>query len=196
MQIDNIKNILLEVDDKRDNRGTTSHKFKQDVIEFFMPLDLNECIEVGTADGHTTRILSYLFKSVVTIELNQSEIDKAVNLNRDRNNIEYLHGSAYESDWGLNSKFDVAFIDCVHQYDYVKSDFLKCMDLGAQYFIFDDYGLNESLPSVKVFVDEYVANGTLEVINYIGEQAGAKLWKKYNREDALVDWEGIICKRK
>ena len=191
-----IKNILLEVDDKRDNRGTTSHKFKRELLEFFDKIQLNNCIEVGTASGHTTRILSYLFNEVVTIELNENEIRSAQALNKDCTNIEYLHGNAYETDWALDKTFDVAFIDCVHQYDFVKSDFTKCYELGVQYFVFDDYGLNEQLPSVKVFVDEMVDNGTLEIIKFIGEFTGTKLWKKYNREDALIDWEGVICKRK
>ena len=196
MERKSIESILLEVDDKRDNRGTTSHKFKQELLEFFDKMQLNNCIEVGTASGHTTRILSYLFSKVVTIELNENEIRNAQTLNKDRSNIEYLHGNAYDSDWGLDKIFDIAFIDCVHQYDFVKSDFNRCKELGATYFVFDDYGLNESSPSVKVFVDEMVSNGTLEIVKFIGEGTGTKLWKKYNREDALIDWEGVICKRK
>ena len=55
----NIDTILSEVQDKRDNRSTTSYKFKKDIIDFFSPLKLKNCIEVGTANGDTTRILSY-----------------------------------------------------------------------------------------------------------------------------------------
>jgi len=189
-----IKNILLEVDDKRDARSTTSHKFKQELLEFFNGMDLTNCIEVGTASGHTTRILSYLFDRVITIEQNDAEIQKARTLNKDRTNIEYLQGDAYNTDWGIDGTFDIAFIDCVHQYDFVKSDFDRCKKLGAKYFVFDDYGLNEVRPSVKVFVDEMVSNGTLEIVKFIGEPAGTKLWEKYNRQDALVDWEGVIIK--
>ena len=69
------------------------------------------------------------------------------------------------------------------------------MSLGAQYFIFDDYGLNETLPSVKAFVDEYIENNILENITFIGETKGTKLWEKYGRDDALVDFEGIIYKK-
>ena len=39
-----------------------------------------------------------------------------------------------------------------------------------------------------------VSNGTLEIVKFIGEPAGTKLWEKYNRQDALVDWEGVIIK--
>ena len=188
-----IKDILLEVDDKRDDRSTTSHKFKQELLEFFNDKKLINCIEVGTASGHTTRILSYLFDKVITIEQNNNEIQKARALNEDRTNIEYLHGDAYNTDWGIDETFDIAFIDCVHQYAFVKSDFDRCKKLGAKYFVFDDYGLNESLPSVKMFVDDMVRNGELEIVKFIGEPSGTKLWKKYNREDALVDWEGVIA---
>ena len=95
----NIDTILSEVQDKRDNRSTTSHKFKKDIIDFFSPLKLKNCIEVGTANGDTTRILSYLFGNVTTIELNENEINKARKLNKDRTNIEYLHGKAFDRDW-------------------------------------------------------------------------------------------------
>jgi hypothetical protein len=34
----------------------------------------------------------------------------------------------------------------------------------------------------------------LEVIKYIGEPKNTKLWKKFSREDKLIDWEGVITK--
>jgi len=186
--------IFQNIPDKRDYKGTTSLKFKQELLEFFEPLKLNNCIEVGTAYGHTTRILSYLFNKVVTIELNERYIDAARELNKDRVNIEYLQGDAYGTDWNIDKKFDIAFIDCNHQYDQVKKDFINCRKLGVKFFVFDDYGLDESTPSVKIFVDECINNRELEVVKYIGEPKGSQLWKKYNRNDELVDWEGIICK--
>ena len=192
----NIDTILSEVQDKRDNRSTTSYKFKKDIIDFFSPLKLKNCIEVGTSNGNTTRILSYLFDNVTTIELQISEINKAKELNKDRTNIEYLHGDAYKSDWGLDKKYDVAFIDAVHFYDFVKQDFENCLALGAKYFVFDDYGLAyNASPCVKPFVDDCIKNNILENITFIGEPKGTKLWEKYNRDDALVDFEGIICKK-
>lgn len=191
-----IIHILNEVGDKRDDRHTTSHKFKKELSDFFSDINLKTCIEVGTASGNTTRILSYLFERVVTIELNEKSISAARILNSDRNNIEYLHGNAYESDWDLKENFEVAFIDCVHQYDFVASDYNKCKSLGAKYFIFDDYGLNESTPSVKAFVDSMVEKNHLEIVKYIGEPKGTKLWKKFSREDELIDWEGVITKIK
>jgi len=190
----NITQILSEIKDKRDERITTTFKFKEDLINFFFPLNLKNCIEVGTAHGDTTRILSYIFEHVTTLEIDNGSINKARQLNHDRNNIDYLQGNVYESDWGLDKKYDVAFIDAVHQYDFVKQDFQNCLALGAKYFIFDDYGLDESSPSVKVFVDECLSNKTLEKITFIGEDRGTKLWEKYNRNDSLVAPEGIICK--
>jgi len=192
-----INKILSEVQDKRDERNTTSLKMKEDLINFFSPLNLNNCIEVGTSNGNTTRILSYLFDNVTTIELQISEINKAQKLNNDRTNIEYLHGDAYKSDWGLDKKYDVAFIDANHFYDFVKQDYENCSALGVKYFVFDDYGLAyNASPCVKPFIDDMVSDGTLEIVKFIGEPAGTQLWKKYNREDALVDWEGVITVEK
>ena len=57
--------------------------------------------------------------------------------------------------------------------------------------MFDDYGLPENTPSVKVAVEQAVMNGFLKVVKYIGEPAG----EEPRRGRKLVDWEGVICQR-
>ena len=114
--------MLDNIPDKRVDKNTTSLKFKQDVIDFFTDKKLNNCIEVGTNKGYTTRILSSIFKQVITMEYSPNLVDIARQTNSDRTNIEYLQGDVYNSDWGLESDYDVAFIDCNHDYEYVKQD--------------------------------------------------------------------------
>ena len=41
--------ILNNVPDKRVDKNTTSLKLKQDIIEYFEPLKLERCIEIGTS---------------------------------------------------------------------------------------------------------------------------------------------------
>ena len=53
--------IFDNVPDKRQDKNTTSLKFKRDLIEFFGE-DYKDktCLEIGTHRGYTTKILSSL----------------------------------------------------------------------------------------------------------------------------------------
>ena len=61
-----------------------------------------------------------------------------------------------------------------------------------QYIVFDDYGLPEDKPCVKVAVDEFIKNNNIEDITYIGEPKGSE--PRIGRP--LIDWEGVIIKVK
>ena len=54
--------ILTEVPDKRNEKNTTSLKFKKDLIDYLGD-DYKDktCLEIGTHKGYSTRILSSLF---------------------------------------------------------------------------------------------------------------------------------------
>ena len=55
--------VLKNIPEKNlDNKGTTSLKWKKDVIDFFTGKNIDKCLEIGTHKGHSTRILSELFK--------------------------------------------------------------------------------------------------------------------------------------
>lgn len=185
-------NILDNIPDKRVDRTTTSLKFKQDLIEFFRPLNLNNCLEIGTCYGYSTFVLSNIFESVVTIDIAMSNLTRAMDFNKSNTNITYLLGDSTNSDYDVDIKFDVAFIDANHSYEYVVQDIKQSIKYGSDnlYIIFDDYGLPETIPAVKVAVDEYIQNGTLHVVKYIGEPKGSE--PRIGRP--LVDWEGIITK--
>lgn len=187
----NYTDFLTGIPDKRVDKNTTSLKFKQDLIDFFYPLQLKNCVEVGTSLGYSTRVLSFLFDDVTTIDIEYQNIQKALSFNSDRSNITFLHGNASESDWGIDIKYDVSFIDANHSYAHVISDAEQSIRNGIDhmYIVFDDYGLPESTPSVKMAVDEMLSNGTLKLIKYIGEPAG----NEPRQGRPLIDWEGIIC---
>lgn len=187
----NYTDFLTGIPDKRVDKNTTSLKFKQDLIDFFYPLQLKNCVEVGTSLGYSTRILSFLFNNVTTIDIEYQNIQKALSFNSDRSNITFLHGNASESDWSTDIKYDVSFIDADHSYAHVISDTEQSIRNGIDnmYIVFDDYGLPESTPSVKMAVDEMISNGTIKLIKHIGEPAGNE--PRIGRP--LIDWEGIIC---
>jgi hypothetical protein len=187
----NYTDILNGIPDKRVDKNTTSLKFKQDLINFFQPLHMKNCVEIGTSLGYSTRVLSFLFDNVTTIDIDYQNIQKACSFNSDRGNITFLHGNASDSDWDADIKFDVSFIDANHLYDYVISDAKQSIKYGVDnmYIVFDDYGLPDSVPAVKMAVDEMISNDILKVIKYIGEPAGNE--PRIGRP--LIDWEGVIC---
>jgi len=184
--------ILNKVPDKRVDKNTTSLKFKEDIIKFFEPLNLTNCIEIGTSMGYSTYILSHIFKNVTTVDIDMNNIQEAIKFNSDRKNIEFLYGDSTQSEWDDTIKYDMAFIDADHSYNAVISDAKKCIQYGTDkmYIVFDDYGLPESVPAVKMAVDEMINSNILQVVKYIGEPSGSE--PRLGRP--LVDWEGIICK--
>ena len=198
MKIKTIDEILNEiVEDKVDNPTTTSFKFKTDLWNFFNSIPNSEkmnCVEFGTHKGQTTRVLSFLFKTVYTINL-PGHFDKAKELNGDRRNIEY---------WGMDltdkrtypftltfkhNPVSVIFIDAIHTFDGVIDDFTrsKHFDLTDDvYFIFDDYGLYDD---VRHAVDQLIYLNQLEKVQEIGHERG------YTFENrTLKESEGLICK--
>ena len=184
--------ILKNIPDKRLDRTTTSLKFKQDLIDFFEPLNLDNCLEIGTCYGYSTHVLSKLFKHVVTIDIDISNINRAIEFNKSNKNIIYLLGDSVGTDYDVDFKFDISFIDANHSYTYVINDVNQSIKYGkdSMYIVFDDYGLPESIPAVKVAVDELINNNILEFVKYIGEPLG----NEPRIGKPLVDWEGIITK--
>jgi tRNA A58 N-methylase Trm61 len=181
---------------------TTTHKFKDDLLDYFGDEFKNKnCLEVGTFQGHTTRILSFLFNKVITIDINQEWVDLARNLNEDRNNIEYYIGDIY--DWivpGVTSLYydtfkdeevDVVFIDAIHKYHQVVFDTINSIKtFGNIHLVYDDYGL---LDEVKAAVDDMINTGMIEVVQYIGGQKD-ELVNPTSVNKYLKDREGVICK--
>jgi len=185
-----MKEILNTVPDKRIDKNTTSLKLKEDIIEFFEDKKLENCIEIGTSAGYSTYILSHIFNNVTTVDIDINNIQRAIQFNVDRTNITFLHGDSTACEWDASLKYDMAFIDADHSYTAVISDVKKCIQYGTSnmYIVFDDYGLPETKPCVKVAVDELIKNGTLKLVKYIGEPKGSE--PRIGRP--LIDWEGII----
>lgn len=191
-----IQDLLSEPgqEDKKQNFSTTSLQFKKDVWDFFS-LDPRSkewsCVEFGTHKGQTTRILSFLFDQIYTINL-PGHFDSARELNSDRTNIQYVEFDLYSGgSLAINRVIDVFFIDANHEYNNVMTDvdtvksLLRCPEA---YIIFDDYGGHIG---VNIAVNDLVDNGELEIVKYIGHGKGHSFGG--NPERILRDWEGVIC---
>ena len=183
-------NILNEVKHKDTAKYTTSRKFKTDILDNFLNEEYKDktILELGTSQGMSTRMLSYVFKKVFTVEWDDWNIKQAKKHCKGRDNIEFIKADLYGEEWDL-PKPDVVFIDAGHTYDNVKSDIENCLKhFDDLIFIFDDYGLPPG--DVKKAIHEKVNNGLLKINKFIGEKpedlvhaAGTKFF----------DMEGVIC---
>jgi len=190
------QNIDLLLDslneDKHTNPHTTSDKFKSDVWDFFKDFNDQVCIEFGTHKGQTTKILSYCFKHVYTVNRNLQSFATAKMLNIGIENITYVPFDLYtEQELGVE-KSNVFMIDAGHKYPEVIHDIDRCIRMSADgdsYIIFDDYGLNTHEENVKVAVDESIDKNKIEIVKKIGYQKGHEFAHKF-----LKDSEGLICR--
>ena len=185
--------IMKNLPDKLTSKTTTSLKWKSDLIDYFRDDKFKEMkiLEVGSSLGHSTRILSYLFKKVIALDNLPERHIKARKLNHDRDNVDYVVMDVYNEPWKFE-QVELVFIDCVHEYAHIKSD----IDNSIKHFnkpilVFDDYGL---FPDLKKAIDEYINDGTLELLTYLGQPEGTHYPKTMNK--VLKDWEGIVCQVK
>ena len=91
--MNDIESLLKLVPEKFEWRNTTSKKFKYDVYNFFNKDEFKNlsCLEIGCAKGHTTLILSKLFKNVYGINAYEAvTIDILNSLKLRSNNKKYL----------------------------------------------------------------------------------------------------------
>ena len=190
------QNIDLLLDsineDKHTNLHTTSDKFKSDVWSFFKDFNDQVCIEFGTHKGQTTKILSYCFKHVYTINKNLQSFATAKMLNVGIENITYVPFDLYSQEELDIEKSNVFMIDAGHKYPEVIYDIDRCIQMSADgdsYIIFDDYGLNTHEENVKVAVDESIDKNKIEIVKKIGYQKGHEFAHKF-----LKDSEGLICR--
>ena len=94
----------------------------------------------------------------------------------------------YREPWNFE-QMDVVFIDCVHDYQHIKSDIDNTLNsFNKPILVFDDYGL---FPDLKQAIDEYINSGKLKILKRIGNYPGTIYPKTKNK--ILKDREGLIC---
>lgn len=186
--------ILSDIPDKSVWKTTTSHFFKIGLAQFLSSnnfLDL-DWIEIGAAQGMTTNFLSFLAKSIVSVEIVSENCKKIKSLNLD--NVVIKNKNLYSrdfSDYMSTSKFDAAFIDAVHIKENVLSDIQNCLLSGVKIFVFDDYGAFQDVKdSVQEFLEDLVRSEKKYSLTYIGMPPGMEFPNTTFK--VLQDWEGVI----
>ena len=188
---DKVRNLLNGLPDKTESKTTTSLKFKADFIDFFDKEEYKDMkvLEVGSSLGHSTGMLSYLFKKVIALDSLYERHEQSKKLNSGSDNIEYVVMDVYNQPWNFEP-MDIVFIDCVHDYAHVKSDIDNSLNSFGKGTIiaFDDYGL---FPELKQAIDEYVDRGQFKVLKKIGQLKDT--YFPTTQFKVLKDYEGIIC---
>ena len=164
---------------------TISTEFRNDIIDYFKDKKGLNCLEVGTYKGYTTEILSELFDNVIGLEL----LDHHIKDCKKFKNVEIRKFDVYKDKWNFKN-IDVSFIDCGHDYNLCKSDLDNSLKIrGIKYIIFDDYGVWKG---VKQVVNEYIDNGILEKVKFMGLNKNIP----DGMGNLINDNEGILCKVK
>ena len=191
-----IDQLLLEIgEDKHQNLTTTSFKFKRDFWNFFQDFKGKTAIEFGTHKGQTTRIMSFLFDKVHTV--NNTDNEKSKELNADRANIVHHNFNLYSSDrLPVVDIIDVALIDAGHTYAEVIYDINRIISMNCSeecYIVFDDYG---SIPDVRRAIDHAINMRYLEQVQEIGHSKGHNFGNgtKGGPDRILAGPEGLITK--
>jgi len=190
----NFEEIISGIPDKRQRKSTTSLVFKKDLWDFLSKNKFSVALEIGTAQGFTTRIISQFVSKMYTIDNNMDTINSAEKNNEKYcDNITYIYGDAYDRkfrDMDID-KIDLCFIDAVHDYKHVMYDIGTAIhqSSNALTIVFDDYGM---YPEVKKAIDDLVKQGAMDVVQKIGEVAG----QSPRAGKTLKDSEGIICSGK
>ena len=182
-------------EDKIDNLATTSFKFKTDIWDFFQNYTDKTAVEFGTHKGQTTRVLSFLFKKVYTININDNAAAKE--LNSDRDNIIYIDNFNLYAGHKLpiEDSISMYLIDAGHTYKDVITDINTAFSLHCEndcYIVFDDYGLEQYKDHVHKAVNQAFNMGVLSYVKGIGHETGYNFGGHPPR--ILHNYEGLITK--
>ena len=120
----NNDDILNKMSHKDTAGYTTSKKMKRDILDIFRNDKFKDktIVEIGASQGHSSLLLSYIFKKVISVEWDDWNLEQAKTLNKNRKNVEFVKMDLYNSDWSqfLPKDVDVVFIDADHRYENVK----------------------------------------------------------------------------
>lgn len=194
-----ITEVLNEIgEDKTQNLSTTSFKFKSDVWDFFQGFENKIAVEFGTHKGQTSRVLSYLFSKVHTV--NYQDNSEAMRLNVDRTNINYISNFNLYTNQVLpiTDTISMFFVDGGHRYEEIVYDINRVTQMNCEsdcYLLFDDYGSTIN-PGIKQAVTLAVNSNVLEIVKFIGHESGYNFGNaiKGGPDRILVDYEGVITK--
>ena len=194
----NLENILDAIEnlntvpDKHQWKTTTSKLFKVNLLQFLFNKNKMKWVELGSAQGHTTMILSSVAESVLAIDFDNENCKKieALGISNIETKSFDLYSSTFE-DFMKKNKFDAALIDAVHDEEHVNTDISNCRNAGVKLFVFDDYG---GFAGVRLAVDNFISSLEKNNIQHRVTHVGLFPGGMFNNTSykVLQNWEGII----
>ena len=180
--------ILNKIENKNDNKSTTSRKFKEDILRIFgNGYEDKTLLELGCHQGNTTRVYAECFNKVIAVERDESNLMKTKEVCKDVDNVEFICSDVYDKDFQLPT-VDVVHIDAGHTYESVGYDIDRCINqMNNPILIFDDYGHEGR--TVRDAINAKLDEGKLQLWAHIGEDKG---YIAANNK-VFIGREGIIC---
>jgi hypothetical protein len=180
--------ILNKIENKNDNKSTTSRKFKEDILRIFgNGYKDKTLLELGCHQGNTTRVYAECFNKVIAVERDESNLMKTKEICKDVDNVEFICSDVYDKDFQLPT-VDVVHIDAGHTYESVGYDIDRCINqMNNPILIFDDYGHEGR--TVRDAINAKLDEGKLQLWTHIGEDKG---YIAANNK-VFIGREGIIC---
>jgi hypothetical protein len=183
---------LNRIPDKHQWKTTTSKLFKVNLLQLLSNRNKMKWIELGSAQGHTTLILSSIADTVVSVDFDDENCKKIEELGM--HNVTTKSFDLYSTDFEdymKESKFNAAFIDAIHDEEHVNIDIKNCRNAGVELFVFDDYG---GFQGVRSAVDNFIArlknDNVKHRVTYVGMYPGGVYENTHYK--ILQNWEGII----
>ena len=180
--------ILNKIENKNDNKSTTSRKFKEDILRIFgNGYEDKTLLELGCHQGNTTRVYAECFNKVIAVERDESNLMKTKEICKDVDNVEFICSDVYDKDFQLPT-VDIVHIDAGHTYESVGYDIDRCINqMNNPILIFDDYGHEGR--TVRDAINAKLDEGKLQLWTHIGEDKG---YIAANNK-VFIGREGIIC---
>tara|TARA_R110002110_G_scaffold70637_1_gene189286 strand:- start:888 stop:2231 length:1344 start_codon:yes stop_codon:yes gene_type:complete len=180
--------VLNVIENKGENKNTTSRKFKEDILRVFGDGYKDKTIlELGCHQGNTTRVYSECFGKVIAVERSEQNIEIAKENCSDVNNVEFINMDVYDENFKIPNA-DVVHVDAGHTFQEVVYDIERLTkQLDNLIFIFDDYGHEGR--TVRDAINEKLLDGTIKLVTHIGEDKG---YVAANNK-TFIGREGVIC---
>jgi len=180
--------ILNKIENKNDNKSTTSRKFKEDILRIFgNGYEDKTLLELGCHQGNTTRVYAECFNKVIAVERDESNLMKTKEICKDVDNVEFICSDVYDKDFQLPT-VDIVHIDAGHTYESVGYDIDRCINqMNNPILIFDDYGHEGR--TVRDAINAKLDEGKIQLWTHIGEDKG---YIAANNK-VFIGREGIIC---
>jgi len=198
MGIINIIRTIDQVSHKDTVKGTTTRKFKLDLLDYLLknPPE-GDFIEYGTHHGNTTVILAMIAaefgRRLVTIDNNPTATASAKafmsRMLGDTHHVRFVCCDAYH-DSDPPGEFGFYFFDCVHTEEATMFDLERVWARHNPVIVLHDYGL--VLPDGQSPHNVVDADSRFEIAAYLGEQSN---WNPLGSGKADGP-EGVVVRRR